>query len=120
LDKRVKLIKEIFKTAETERSQMTTVGLIIQAGAVGIALFLALIILKLSRTYIKQARKHEEDYAKLSNRLFNDYAEVIKNNTEQYGELCKVMERFERSLSDLMMILVEIRNLIETKVKGNK
>jgi len=112
------------------------VEILVQAGLAGVAVAALLLIYALMRSFMKRSRNHQQDYIKLSQRIYEDYGEIIEKNTKSLNDISHVManmrltlEKIDRTmgevnsaseenkklLSDLILIMQELKIIVKAK-----
>jgi len=112
------------------------VEILVQAGLAGVAVAALLLIYALMRSFMKRSRNHQQDYIKLSQKIYEDYGEIIEKNTKSLNDISHVMasmrltlEKIDRTmgevnsaseenkklLSDLILIMQELKIIVKAK-----
>jgi len=112
------------------------VEILVQAGLAGVAIAALLLIYSLTKSFMKRSKDHHEDYIKLSQKIYEDYGEIIEKNTKSMNDATHVMaemrltlEKIDRTmneidgstkenkklLSDLLMVMQELKIIVKAK-----
>jgi len=112
------------------------VEILVQAGLAGVAIAALLLIYSLTKNFMKRSKDHHEDYIKLSQKIYEDYGEIIEKNTKSMNDATHVMaemrltlEKIDRTmneidgstkenkklLSDLLMVMQELKIIVKAK-----
>jgi len=112
------------------------VEILVQAGLAGVAIAALLLIYSLTKSFMKRSKNHHEDYIKLSQKIYEDYGEIIEKNTKSMNDATHVMaemrltlEKIDRTmneidgstkenkklLSDLLMVIQELKIIVKAK-----
>jgi len=112
------------------------VEILVQAGLAGVAIAALLLIYSLTKSFMKRSRNYHENYIKLSQKIYEDYGEIIEKNTKSMNDVTHVMaemrltlEKIDRTmneidgstkenkklLSDLLMVIQELKIIVKAK-----